>query len=69
MGGGLALAFPTRTPALPGLERIKGVLASSPLLRQTKAVKTPLLVVRIGSVLGSLLPKLNVAAEVKPAVR
>ncbi|ORY83476.1 Alpha/Beta hydrolase protein [Leucosporidium creatinivorum] len=67
MGGGLALAFPTRTPALPGLEKIKGVLASSPLLRQTKAVKTPLLVVRAGSVLGSMFPKLNVAAEVKPA--
>lgn len=69
MGGGLALAFPTRSPALPGLEKIKGVLASSPLLRQTKAVKTPLIVVRAGSILGSLLPKLNVTAEVKPAVR
>lgn len=68
MGGGLSLAFPTRSPPAAGVERLAGVLASSPLLRQAKAIKAPMLVVKAGSVLGMLSSKLPIKAEVKAEV-
>jgi acylglycerol lipase len=68
MGGGLALAFATRSPSMAGLDKIKGVLSSSPLLRQAKGVKTPLLIVKAGSLVGKISGKLTMKAEVKPEV-
>ena len=68
MGGGLSLAFPTRTPPLPGLEQIKGVVASAPLLRQAKGVKANVLVVKAGALLGKLSGKLTLSAPVKAEV-
>lgn len=69
MGGGLSLAFATRTPPSPGLDNIKGVLASAPLLRQSPGVKAPALVVRAGSILGAIAPSLSLKTVVAPAVR
>ena len=68
MGGGLSLAFPTRLPPSAGVERLAGVIASSPLLRQAKAIKAPLLVVKAGSLVGMLSNKLPIKAEVKAEV-
>lgn len=68
MGGALSLAFPTRVPASAGVDKLAGVLSSSPLIRQAKAVKAPALLVRAGSVLGMLSSKLQMKAEVKPEV-
>ncbi|GAA5978380.1 hypothetical protein JCM11641_004672 [Rhodosporidiobolus odoratus] len=66
MGGGLSLAYPTRTPALPLVNQLAGVISSSPLLRQAKAVRAPGLVVKAGSLLGKLSGALTLKAAVKP---
>ncbi|KAI5480651.1 hypothetical protein MNV49_007578 [Pseudohyphozyma bogoriensis] len=65
MGGGLSLAYATRKPPSKDLDKIKGVVASSPLLRQSPGVKTSLLIVRAGSVLGKISSTLRIKAEVK----
>ncbi|GAA5930885.1 hypothetical protein JCM10213_003935 [Rhodosporidiobolus nylandii] len=65
MGGGLSLAYPTRIPPLPLVGEVAGVVASSPLLRQAKAVRAPGIVVRAGSLLGKLSGTLPLKAEVK----
>lgn len=69
MGGALSIAFATRTPPSPALDKLKGVIASSPLLRQAKGVKAPALIVRAGGLLGKLSSTLTLKAEVKPQVR
>ncbi|GAA6064367.1 hypothetical protein JCM10212_004100 [Sporobolomyces blumeae] len=68
MGGGEVLGYPTRRPALPAFEAcdFRGVVASSPLLRQAKSVRAPAFVVRAGSVLGRLSATLPINAKVKP---
>ncbi|KAK4706149.1 acylglycerol lipase, partial [Phenoliferia sp. Uapishka_3] len=66
MGGGLSLAFATRSPPSPGLELIKGVIASSPLLRQGAKDRAPKLIVRAGSIIGKISGSLTLKAEVKP---
>ena len=68
MGGGLALAFPTRLPPSAGVDKLAGVIASSPLLRQAKAIKAPAIIVKAGSILGMLSHKLQLKAEVKAEV-
>ncbi|GAA6038080.1 hypothetical protein JCM8097_007536 [Rhodosporidiobolus ruineniae] len=68
MGGGLSLAFCTRSPPLRPdlLSQLSGVIASSPLLRQSKGVKTPLPIVRLGSLVGKISGGLTLSAKVKP---
>jgi len=66
MGGALALGYATRVPKPEGLSRVKGVVSSSPLLRQAKGVKASSLLVRAGSLLGKVSNKLTIKAEVKP---
>ncbi|KAL8287140.1 hypothetical protein RQP46_003592 [Phenoliferia psychrophenolica] len=66
MGGGLSLAFATRTsPPSKGLELLKGVVASSPLLRQSPGVRAPKLLVSAGRVLGKISGSLTLTADVK----
>jgi hypothetical protein len=69
MGGGLSLAFPTRTPPSPLVAGLSGVMISSPLLRQAKGVKAPGFVVRAGGLLGKISGALTLKAAVKPEVR
>ncbi|GAA5822343.1 hypothetical protein JCM11251_006308 [Rhodosporidiobolus azoricus] len=75
MGGGLTLAFslgrstssatsPPPSPS-PLPSSLSGVLVSSPLLRQSPAVKSPLWVVRAGSILGKVSGALTLKAPVK----
>lgn len=72
-GGGLVLAFPTRTgPAWPHPSKgtvsiLSGVIATSPLITQTKPAAKP--VRWIGSKVGLLSPGLTIPAEVKASVR
>lgn len=68
MGGALSIAFATRTPSSLALEKLKGVIASAPLLRQAKGVKAPALIVRAGGLLGKISSTLTLRAEVKPEV-
>lgn len=68
MGGGLVLAYATKSPKSPGLDKVKGVLASSPLLRQSPGVRSSLLIVRAGGLVGKLSGKLTMPAAVKPEV-
>lgn len=69
MGGGLSLGFATRDVPSPGLELLKGVIASSPLLRQAPASRAPKLLVQAGSVLGKLSGGLTLKTEVIAEVR
>ena len=69
MGGALSLAFGTRSPALPGLEKIKGVISAAPLIRQAPGVKAPAMLVKAGSFVGMLLPNMQIKTAVKAAVR
>ncbi|CEQ40198.1 SPOSA6832_01806, partial [Sporobolomyces salmonicolor] len=68
MGGGLALAYPTRSPPSPSVALLSGVIASSPLLRQAPAVKAPGIIVKAGSLLGRLSATLPIKATVKAEV-
>lgn len=68
MGGGLSLAFATRSPPSPGLELLKGVVASSPLLRQSPGVRAPKLLVSAGNILGKISGSLTLTADVKAEV-
>jgi len=67
MGGGLSLAFATRPSAPPAQEAVdllSGVIASSPLVTQTKPAAK---VARwIGSRASMLSPNMNIPAEIKP---
>ncbi|GAA6016391.1 hypothetical protein JCM10207_003847 [Rhodosporidiobolus poonsookiae] len=65
MGGGLSLAFPTRTPAHPLVADLAGVVVSSPLIRQAREVRAHPLIVRAGSLVGKLSGGLRLKAEVK----
>lgn len=47
MGGALALAFATRNPAQPGLDKIKGIVSASPLILQAKGAVAPALMIRL----------------------
>ncbi|GAA6007427.1 alpha/beta hydrolase [Rhodotorula paludigena] len=66
MGGGLVLGYCTGPDRSPLVDRLSGVIASSPLLRQSKAVRAPLFVVRAGSLLGKLSGSLTLKATVTP---
>lgn len=68
MGGGLSLAFATRSPASPGLDKVAAVVSSSPLLRQSPGVKASALLIKAGSLLGKLSGKLTLSAPVNPEV-
>lgn len=69
MGGALVLAYCTRTPAYPNVNRLAGVISSSPLLRQAKGVRASGIIVKAGSWIGKLSPTLTLKAAVKPEVR
>lgn len=59
-GGGLAFAYFTRPTPLPSSSLITGgVILSSPLIRQTPAVAASSAIVRLGSFVGRVLPKLT----------
>ncbi|KAI9609375.1 hypothetical protein H4Q26_007329 [Puccinia striiformis f. sp. tritici PST-130] len=61
MGGGLAFAYTTRSPPLQGLALITGGLVlSSPLIAQSPGVATAGPLIRLGSFVGAILPKLTV---------
>ncbi|GAA5942846.1 alpha/beta hydrolase [Sporobolomyces koalae] len=68
MGGAIALAYPTRSPPLPNFVTadFAGVVSTSPLLRQSPGVKAPQFVVKLGSIVGKLVPNLPINAAVKP---
>ncbi|TKA51607.1 hypothetical protein B0A53_05484 [Rhodotorula sp. CCFEE 5036] len=66
MGGALVLAYCTRTPAYPNVNRLAGVISSSPLLRQAKGVRASGIIVKAGSWIGKLSPTLTLKAAVKP---
>ncbi|BGP41667.1 hypothetical protein JCM10449v2_005658 [Rhodotorula kratochvilovae] len=66
MGGALALGYATRSPPSRFVDRLAGVVSSSPLLRQSKDIRAPLLVVRAGSLLGRLSASLTLKATVTP---
>ncbi|SCZ88415.1 BZ3500_MvSof-1268-A1-R1_Chr10-2g02950 [Microbotryum saponariae] len=66
MGGGLALAFPTRVPPSVGVEKIKGVIAGSPLIEQSPGVKASGIVVTLGGLVGKLSGSLTMPVQVKP---
>ena len=69
MGGALVLAYCTRTPAYSNVNRLAGVISSSPLLRQAKGVRASGIIVKAGSWIGKLSPTLTLKAAVKPEVR
>ncbi|KAH9811504.1 acylglycerol lipase [Melampsora americana] len=65
MGGGLTYAYFTRKEPLPSSTLITGgTILSSPLIRQTPAVATSGMVVRLGSFVGAVLPKLTLKVGV-----
>jgi len=65
MGGGIAFAYTTRSPPREGLPLITGGLVlSSPLIAQTPGVATSGALIRLGSFLGALLPKLTLKVGV-----
>ncbi|CDR44683.1 RHTO0S09e07646g1_1 [Rhodotorula toruloides] len=66
MGGGLVLAYSTRSPPSANVDRLAGVIASSPLLRQAKGVKASPLIVKAGSLIGKLSSTLTLKATVNP---
>jgi len=66
MGGALVLKFATSQPPLPGLDKLKGVVASSPLLRQSKGVRANWLTVKAGSLVGKLSGSLTMKAPLNP---
>ncbi|TNY20527.1 Alpha/Beta hydrolase protein [Rhodotorula diobovata] len=66
MGGALVLGYATRTPPQRLVGRLAGIISSSPLLRQSKDVRAPALVVRAGSLLGKLSATLTLKATVTP---
>ncbi|GAA5864113.1 hypothetical protein JCM3774_006385 [Rhodotorula dairenensis] len=66
MGGALVLAYCTRTPAYSNVNRLAGVISSSPLLRQAKGVRASGIIVKAGSWIGKLSPTLTLKAAVKP---
>ncbi|BGP56809.1 hypothetical protein JCM8202v2_004440 [Rhodotorula sphaerocarpa] len=66
MGGALVLAYCTRTPAYENVNRLAGVISSSPLLRQAKDVRAPAWMVRAGSLVGKLSGTMPIKATVKP---
>jgi len=68
MGGALVLGYATRTPPQRLVGRLAGIISSSPLLRQSKDVRAPALVVRAGSLLGKLSATLTLKATVTPEV-
>jgi len=59
MGGALAIAYATRKPVPASLTKISGIVSSAPLIRQAEDVRTNLIVVKIGSLLGAALPSLQ----------
>ena len=67
MGGALSLAFGTRSPALPGLEKLRGIISAAPLIRQAPGVKAPALLVKAGSFVGMLMPNMQIKTAVKAA--
>ncbi|KDE06869.1 hypothetical protein MVLG_02904 [Microbotryum lychnidis-dioicae p1A1 Lamole] len=66
MGGGIALAFPTRVPPSVGLEKIKGVIAGSPLIEQSPGVRASAIVVTLGGLVGKVSGSLTMPVQVKP---
>ncbi|KAH8916799.1 alpha/beta-hydrolase [Atractiella rhizophila] len=66
MGGGLVAAYATRHPQPAGLKSLSGVICSSPLIKQTPAVATSPIVLRVGSVIGSLAPGMQVKVGKEP---
>lgn len=67
MGGGLAFAYTTRANPPKGLELITGGLVlSSPLIAQTPGVATSGALIRLGSFVGAILPKLTIKVGVAP---
>ncbi|PLW38263.1 hypothetical protein PCANC_14901 [Puccinia coronata f. sp. avenae] len=65
MGGGLAFAYTTRSPPREGLPLITGGLVlSSPLIEQTPGVAAAGALIRLGSFLGAVLPKLTLKVGV-----
>lgn len=65
MGGARVLSYAIQTRG----EGLKGVIASSPLIRQAKVAKANSLLVRVGSGIGALLPGMTLKAPVNPTVR
>ncbi|GAA6054653.1 hypothetical protein JCM3770_002924 [Rhodotorula araucariae] len=66
MGGALALGYATRSPPSRFVDRLAGVVSSSPLLRQSKGVRAPALIVRAGSLIGRISGALTLKATVTP---
>ncbi|GAA5955916.1 hypothetical protein JCM3765_000038 [Sporobolomyces pararoseus] len=68
MGGAIVLGYPTRKPLLPNFKtsNFKGIISTSPLIRQSPKVKAPPIIVKLGSIIGKLLPNLPLNAQVKP---
>lgn len=65
MGGGLTYAYFTRRVPLPSSTLITGgAILSSPLIQQTPAVAAPGMVVRLGSFVGAVLPRLTLKVGV-----
>lgn len=59
-GGGLTFGYFTRPSPPPALSLITGgAIISAPLIQQTPAVAAPFAVVRLGSFVGAVLPKLT----------
>jgi len=66
MGGGLAIAFATREKPSPMLKHLSGIISSAPLIRQTPAAASPLLLLRVGRLIGSVAPKLQMKVGKEP---
>ncbi|KAK4051048.1 hypothetical protein OIV83_003177 [Microbotryomycetes sp. JL201] len=66
MAGALVIAYATRQPASPHLSKLAGVVSSAPLLRQARAVRTNMAIVKLGNLVGKLSPKLTVSTPLKP---
>ncbi|KAI8455482.1 acylglycerol lipase [Phakopsora pachyrhizi] len=67
MGGGLAFAYSTRQPSPIGLGLITGgLILSSPLIQQASNVATNGTIIRLGSFIGAVLPKLPIRVGVSP---
>jgi acylglycerol lipase len=64
MGGALVLAYATRQPRPPGVAKLAGIVASAPLIEQSPGVKANGLLIRAGSIIGSVLPSLQLKAGV-----
>ncbi|KAK4051672.1 hypothetical protein OIO90_004622 [Microbotryomycetes sp. JL221] len=66
MAGALVIAYATRQPASPHLDKLAGVVSSAPLLRQAAGARTHMLIVKLGSIVGKLSSKLTVATPLNP---